>query len=494
MKQIIDTRYYFDNVPEWASSSRLLYTPVLDNHCGLIYMPQYSKTQYINMDIGFIDGNDILGSRLLVYNPGDLPINFKLNFNLEPRSQMTRMDKFQIRRYNVDQLSLVDAIDLCGLTTFNEEDDIPFKYANKYFKEISYTETIKDDVEYKQPNYLDLPMHPNFCYYIQPIPRKLLGKFIRHFYWQSSKLFENDFSFEEGSKIAERYEWKLERCITEEEEQHLYWKTLNNLLKEYSYYLTEEELKNMIDVYLNSPKEYYYSGEDLIDNKINFNINSFPEYYTEDLLEFSCTDMPTDNLVLDSEKRILYSKNQSDDFYSYKDSKTILNENIVRGTWFKIPKGWSLIEVAPVQDRGQNRDKTWKAARAYDWGYTAEMRETYGELYNKIYEEIEQKFLLKYEKSSINFRTWYTQEIEGNVDNPIKKAYYERLTEEREIEFLKEIQLYWSGNKGRYSIKGLVSEWWWYANNYIWGNFPPTYWTYADLLNKATIKYIPLFY
>ena len=55
MKQIIDTRHYFDNVPEWASSSRLLYTPVLDNHCGLIYMPQFSKTQYINMDIGFIE-------------------------------------------------------------------------------------------------------------------------------------------------------------------------------------------------------------------------------------------------------------------------------------------------------------------------------------------------------------------------------------------------------------------------------------------------------
>ena len=86
------------------------------------------------------------------------------------------------------------------------------------------------------------------------------------------------------------------------------------------------------------------------------------------------------------------------------------------------------------------------------------------------------------------------KKIEGNVDNPIKKAYYERLTEEREIEFLKEIQLYWSGNKGKYSIKGLVSEWWWYTNNYIWGNFPPTYWTYADLLNKATINYIPLFY
>ena len=30
---------------------------------------------------------------------------------------------------------------------------------------------------------------------------------------------------------------------------------------------------------------------------------------------------------------------------------------------------------------------------------------------------------------------------------------------------------------------GDVDDWWWYASNYIWANFPPLYWGYADLLN-----------
>jgi hypothetical protein len=36
-----------------------------------------------------------------------------------------------------------------------------------------------------------------------------------------------------------------------------------------------------------------------------------------------------------------------------------------------------------------------------------------------------------------------------------------------------------------------VDDWWWYANDYIWNNFPPLYWGYADLLNHAQIKYVP---
>jgi hypothetical protein len=43
-------------------------------------MPQYSKIRYYNMDIGINKKNSALGSRLLVYNPGDISIDFKLNF------------------------------------------------------------------------------------------------------------------------------------------------------------------------------------------------------------------------------------------------------------------------------------------------------------------------------------------------------------------------------------------------------------------------------
>jgi hypothetical protein len=41
---------------------------------------------------------------------------------------------------------------------------------------------------------------------------------------------------------------------------------------------------------------------------------------------------------------------------------------------------------------------------------------------------------------------------------------------------------------------GDLDDWWWYANNYLWANFPPLYWGYADLLNKIEIDYTPLFY
>ena len=64
-----------------------------------------------------------------------------------------------------------------------------------------------------------------------------------------------------------------------------------------------------------------------------------------------------------------------------------------------------------------------------------------------------------------------------------------------EIGFLRTLANYWRVNrlcKGK--AIGDVNDWFYYANNYIWGNFPPLYWGYADLLNHAEIKYVPLFY
>ena len=43
-------------------------------------------------------------------------------------------------------------------------------------------------------------------------------------------------------------------------------------------------------------------------------------------------------------------------------------------------------------------------------------------------------------------------------------------------------------------INGDISDWWWYACNYIWSNFPPLYWAVADMLNRLQIKYTPLYY
>ena len=75
-----------------------------------------------------------------------------------------------------------------------------------------------------------------------------------------------------------------------------------------------------------------------------------------------------------------------------------------------------------------------------------------------------------------------------------------------EYEFLKLLQTLWKTKKGQYrtidkngnkikvEIKGTIEEWWWYACNYMWENFPPLYWGYADILNDATIEYTPLYY
>jgi hypothetical protein len=62
--------------------------------------------------------------------------------------------------------------------------------------------------------------------------------------------------------------------------------------------------------------------------------------------------------------------------------------------------------------------------------------------------------------------------------------------------FLKLLNDYWRANTPDKNgmPSGSVHDWWWYANSYNWANFPPVYWAFADLLNEAEIKYIPLFY
>jgi len=38
-RTIIDTRSYFNNIPEWEIAAKLLYTPTLDYDRDLIFMP-----------------------------------------------------------------------------------------------------------------------------------------------------------------------------------------------------------------------------------------------------------------------------------------------------------------------------------------------------------------------------------------------------------------------------------------------------------------------
>lgn len=135
-KSLIDVRSYWDNVPEWESTAKLLYTPTLDYDQELMYLPQYSKTDFINMELGFNSGRAMIGSRMLVYNPGDLPIEWEIRFDENKRSFWSCRGgtKFRIRRFNVERLSIENAVDWCGLTTYEVADNEPFKYGTKYFK------------------------------------------------------------------------------------------------------------------------------------------------------------------------------------------------------------------------------------------------------------------------------------------------------------------------------------------------------------------------
>lgn len=135
-KAIIDTRGYWDNIPEWEDTAKLLTTPTLDFDQELMYMPQYSKVDYINMETGFDNRTSMIGSRILVYNPGDLPVDWEIRFDENKRGFWSTRGgtKFRVSRYNVQRLSIPNAVDWCGLTTYKPEDNEPFKYGTKYFK------------------------------------------------------------------------------------------------------------------------------------------------------------------------------------------------------------------------------------------------------------------------------------------------------------------------------------------------------------------------
>jgi len=58
-----------------------------------------------------------------------------------------------------------------------------------------------------------------------------------------------------------------------------------------------------------------------------------------------------------------------DNFYEYKPKKNILNDNIKKGRWFKLPPGWSMLNITIVLDEDVWGGKTWKDARRFTWGW-----------------------------------------------------------------------------------------------------------------------------
>lgn len=538
-KKMIDVRDYFRNVPEWAPSSKLLVTPTLDYDQDLIFLPQYSKTDYINMDIGMNKENFLVGSRILVYNPGDLPVDFELKFNNKERNfWMSRGNRFQIRRLNVQRLPIPMAVDWTGLKTQDINDENNYKYGNKYFKTTSGVAMITDEIEINEPQYNELGnKHPKHAFIVEPIPREKLGDYIRMFYWQSSLLKDADtnepiLDFEDGIRLADRYEELYNLCIDDYEKYELYWKTLkeailytykdSNVFKDGNGNFNEELFNDFVYNYIHTPPEFIRKDSELFYDQFNFNKTVMPQWFSNDYFEIKTDGIEKSTLFLDTEKRMLYNINNPEynknnqstykNFYNYKPTKTIYNENIEKGHWFKLPPGWSLIEITCVADEDIWGGKRWLDSRPFDWGYGGneqQQEKSIQTLFNKVYDVVVKRYLISCGKinedsdiseidNASNFRLWYLNDIENAKDN-FSKEYYLTKQINAEYGFLKMLHSYWQQQKGKIledgtEIKGTIDEWWWYACNYIWANFPPLYWGYADILNNVEIKYTPLFY
>lgn len=708
-KTIIDTKDYFNNIPEWQAAAKLLISPTLDYDKELIYMPQFSQINYYNMDSGLNRDNYAIGSRLLVYNPGDMPINFELKLghlvNKYRASMKDKNYKFRISRYNVQRLTLPQAIEWCELQPFNRDNISEKTDKNDYFAIIEgnglnasecgewreyLNNKIKNEEDYENKEWDYSPKfrmlgkaHPKHAYYVEPIPREKLGYFIRLFYWQSlhtddPRGYLSAFNWEEGKQLAERYEEMYEACLTEEDRYELYWKTLkeaildkydevnahichsygsdmgevgnptekehreyqekhshnlaflghDNFLNDYKidmldmnrsgedkkiiYNFDSYQYRKLFHDYIYYPPEYIREPDEGIDyGKYNFNISHIPSYYTEDYLEINSnnfediltcecetecdvTGAPDRStikpLYVDFEKRMVYNinepkwENKEDDmnnFYDFTPKKRIFNDNIEKGSWFKIPPGWSMIEILPVIKESVMEGKRWMDAEQFTWGNTTEV---FRQHYDKVYEQAILEYVSqncpieilthKYINVETKFDPYKTYSKDGSEYDIISsevnlsaqniKTFLSRLSLdqlENYINFNKWLGYYsqysipdgWAGRIGadvaaRYNGKnpffykvwednrdtilnvhfeiqskrmsdiergflkvlndfwrintpdanglpsGNIHDWWWYANSYIWANFPPVYWAYADLLNEAEIDYTPLFY
>jgi len=85
--------------------------------------------------MGIHTKNFALGNRLLVYNSGDLSIDFNLTLgNLANNFRGRESYTFRVSRFNVQRLTIEQAVDWLGLKTFDVDDETEYKYGNKYFK------------------------------------------------------------------------------------------------------------------------------------------------------------------------------------------------------------------------------------------------------------------------------------------------------------------------------------------------------------------------
>lgn len=586
-KQLItDVRQYWDNVPKWQSGAKLLTTPTLDYDQELIFMPQYSRDNYYNMETGLNKQNALIGSRILVYNPGDIPVDFKLYLN-KLNNKLRTVDeayRFRISLYNVQRLTIEHAVDWIGLKTFNEKDNEQFKYGKRYVS-ILETEELNNSMtnqgKYIEPKQRLLKeSHPNHLYFVEPIPQEEVVRYLRMFIYQTKKNLSkyctdaapaeqllnklNAFEAEAEAKFKD-YNSMKEKSISEEEQNQKYWELLLSILKgtfmcfikeeglEYFIFEDEAQIDKWLDTFLFNPSEFiisdndnYSDTNDIIYNAFQY-LNYLPKNYIEieaNFKDYQGKEIDNINLIFDSEKRMLYNEIEEEEQYEKISKKVVYNEHIKIGNWFQIPPGWSIVEITPVLLGGEFTGKRWKEARAFKWG-------TMSEDEKEIYEECEKKAIIDFlvEKSPISnlkrdydngfiefldpnfnfsdkqairdvlsqvsphegeqlrklenyiqFKKWYEDnpgyQLYAANKTSMGAGFWKLLTTQTEIDFFKLLNNYWRLahlNEKGYSTKD-AEDWWWYADNYIWSNFPPAYWGYVDILNEAKIEYIPEYY
>ena len=552
-RSIINVRGYWDNIPRWQVAAKLLTSPTLDYEQELIYMPQYSQVQYYNMDMGIDKKNFAIGNRLLVYNPGDIPIDFKLNLSNLANSFRELGDyTFRISRYNVQRLTIDQAVDWTGLKTFKKEDQSDYKYGKRYFKilnqkqrnkKLSSSNLLPETIDNLEDELLtDLTYsHPNHCYIVEPIPQEKLSDFIRLFYHQTNLLFGDGFIDEEqGEQYAEGYEDLRDMCINDDERNQLYWNTLKEAILDrykdyndntlnYKIFNNSYTYEDFIYDFIYNPYEYIRQTEDLNYGEFNFNLCRPPQFYTYDYLDISndnfnkikSTSNTIKTLTLDSESRLLYNEkelewdyndeNLQKNFFKIGKVKQNFNDNIKRGHWFQLPPGWSLIDISPIVDENQWGGKRWKDARPFKWGTVNDNeRNNYNKVYfeaikifRKVYynddcsekteEQLEDKIKFRLYNNDFNEVTLPKSyaETKKTEDTYKKYLYYsvkKYRSEKDELKFLKLLDNCFN----YYGVS--IDQWWWNSNNYMWINYPPVYWGFVDLLNKASIKYIPQYY
>ena len=471
---LIDFDKYWNDLPFWANSSKLLTTPTLCNDKQLIYCPQISRINNINMDKGFDGENVSIGSRLLCYNPGDKSMDFNLRFKFKEINDLN----YQIRKFNVHKISIVDAVEILGLKCFDSSDEKYYKYGKKYLKMINEKTIVHNLDTYNVGELVNLESHPDFIYFIEPIPMEKLGDFIKLFYLQNYKKGYSGFDLEYAESVAQEYKVSLEKEKEEKGKIKIYYYYLRTyILEKYS---TREIFDNInfdefVIFYLWNLNEFSPS----FNNGIELNLDNYPSYIPSNFLELEKTT--NKEIFIDTNKSMIYYNEILEIDNSYKIEKIPLINTIKAGEFFKLETGWTMVEILPVVNDIEN-SKNWDRASDFFWGYSGENQEKQ-KLYDYIYNYALQQFETLYNRP---YETIINEKIYDSFSNQMLYT----LEIKRQLNFFELIQKSWALNKSSY-IEGTIEEWFYYSSNYIWDLFPPAFYSNVEFIKEIKIDYTP---